>query len=156
MTPQKIKEVTSEGKSLRLHIWDTAGQERQNSLTSSYFHGTEVVVIVFNLTDRKTFENMEVWLDDTRRSADDQACIIIVGTKADEAGHAVTAEEATAFAQKNNATYFEVSAKTGAGTEELMGAIVHAIDRKSMALSLSTSPPPSSSSSCLCFKCCKT
>ena len=110
---------------MKLQFWDTASQECQNSLTSSYYSGTEVVIIVFSLTDKKTFENAETWYSEARRNADDSALIIVAGAKADEPTRAVTADDTTAFlARHPNVKYFEVSAKTGKNIDELMNAIV--------------------------------
>ena len=118
-----MKDVTKGKETVKLQLWDTAGQECQNSLTSSYYNGTEVVVIVFSLTDKKTFENAESWFSQAKRSADDSATIIVVGTKADEPARTVTAAEAAEFANRHGVKYFEVSAKTGDGTDKLMDAI---------------------------------
>ena len=118
-----MKDVTKGDKVARLQIWAPAGQERQNSLTKSYYNGTEVVIIVFSLTDKKTFEKAGEWYDQAKRSAEDSATIIVVGTKADEPARTVTAAEAAAFAKSHQIQYFEVSAKTGDGTDKLMDAI---------------------------------
>ena len=111
---------------MKLQFWDTAGQECQNLLTSSYYSGTEVVIIVFSLTDKQTFENAEkIWFDETRRNADDSALVIVVGAKADEPTRAVTADDTTAFTARHpNVKYLEVSAKTCKNIDELMDVIV--------------------------------
>ena len=110
---------------MKLQFWDTASQECQNSLTSSYYSGAEVVIIVFSLTDKKTFENAEIWYSEARRNADDSALIIVVGTKVDEPTRVVTADDTTTFtAHHPNVRYFEVSARTSKNIDELMDAIV--------------------------------
>ena len=118
-------DVTRGGTTVKLQFWDTSSQECQNLLTSSYYNGTEVVIIVFSLTDKKTFENAETWYSEARRNADDSALIIVVGAKADEPTRAVTADDTTAFTARHpNVKYLEVSAKTCKNIDELMDAIV--------------------------------
>ena len=118
-------DVTRGETTVKLQFWDTLDQERQNLLTSSYYSGAEVVIIVFSLTDKKTFENAEIWYSEARRNADDSALIIVVGTKVDEPTRVVTAGDTTAFlARHPNVRYLEVSAKTCKNIDELMDAIV--------------------------------
>ena len=60
----KVKTVTMRGKTLKLTIWDTAGQERFRTLTSSYYRGCHGIILVFDVTDRSSFEHVRMWLDE--------------------------------------------------------------------------------------------
>jgi Ras-related protein Rab-8A len=58
----KIKHIKLEGKKVKLQIWDTAGQERFRTITTSYFRGAQGIMLVFDVTDRKTFINIKNWM----------------------------------------------------------------------------------------------
>jgi Ras-related protein Rab-8A len=58
----KIKTMNIEGVKIKMQIWDTAGQERFRTMTETYYKGAAGVVLVYSITDRKTFNNIENWL----------------------------------------------------------------------------------------------
>ena len=68
---------------LQLQLWDTAGQERFRSLTHSYYNNAHAVVIVYDITNKRSFENLPVWLDDVQRYCRKDAIKILVGNKKD-------------------------------------------------------------------------
>jgi GTPase SAR1 family protein len=91
-------------------------------------------VIVFDLTDRSSFENLTFWIDPMRQDAPD-AYRILVGNRADLAERrAVLAEEAEAFAAAQGMEYIEVSAKTGMGVSEMSLRLVNGIAMASLKL----------------------
>ena len=57
------------GKSVRLDVWDTAGQERFRTITSSYYRGAHGIIIVYDITDRESFDNVKQWLNEIDRYA---------------------------------------------------------------------------------------
>jgi len=108
----KIKTVEVEGKKLKLQIWDTAGQERFQTITTSYYRGAHGLLIVFDVTNKASFENVRKWLDDVDRHASQGIIKILVGNKVDLAHKRVidyhTAKE---LADRLNMQYMETSAK---------------------------------------------
>jgi Ras-related protein Rab-14 len=85
---------------IRLQIWDTAGQERFRSVTKSYYRGAAGAILVYDITQRDTFDNIPRWLDDVRHATAPHTVIYLVGNKSDlEASRQVTLEEAQKFAQ---------------------------------------------------------
>ena len=58
----KIKNILLGGKRIKLQIWDTAGQERNRHITTSYFRGTQVLILVYDVTDRNTFNSLRIWI----------------------------------------------------------------------------------------------
>ncbi|XP_047361302.1 ras-related protein Rab-10 isoform X2 [Vespa velutina] len=58
----KIKTVELKGKKIKLQIWDTAGQERFHTITTSYYRGAMGIMLVYDITNEKTFENIVKWL----------------------------------------------------------------------------------------------
>lgn len=119
----KLKKISVEDVDFNLQIWDTAGQERFRSITQSYYRGSDGALIVFDVTDRQSFENMSIWINDFQDFTDQNQNIIIVGNKADAEKRAITTEEAEAFAQAKNFKYIETSAKTGLNVNEAFNMI---------------------------------
>jgi small GTP-binding protein len=68
---------------LQLQLWDTAGQERFRSLTHSYYNNAHAVVIVYDITNKRSFENLPLWLDDVQRYCKKDAIKLLVGNKKD-------------------------------------------------------------------------
>jgi Ras-related protein Rab-2A len=96
---------------IKIQIWDTAGQESFRSITRSYYRGALVSIIVFDITNKKSFENIKNWYRDIIENTTDNI-IILVGNKIDLENHrTVSFEEAMLFASSNNMKYYETSAK---------------------------------------------
>ncbi|KAL9448588.1 hypothetical protein AB3S75_015966 [Citrus x aurantiifolia] len=87
-TLQKIRTVELDGKTIKLQIWDTAGQERFRTITSSYYraHG---IIIVYDVTEMESFNNVKQWLNEIDRYANDSVCKLLVGNKCDLAENKV-------------------------------------------------------------------
>ncbi|XP_038884336.1 ras-related protein RABC2a-like isoform X2 [Benincasa hispida] len=117
----KIKQLTIGGKRLKLTIWDTAGQERFRSLTSSYYRGTQGIILVYDVTRRETFTNLlDVWANEVELYLTDQDCVkMLVGNKVDrESERAVSREDGIALANKLGSLFLECSAKTRENVEK--------------------------------------
>ncbi|XP_008788327.1 ras-related protein RABC2a-like [Phoenix dactylifera] len=117
----KIKHLTVGGKKLKLTIWDTAGQERFRTLTSSYYRGSQGIILVYDVTRRETFTNLaDVWAKEVDLYSTNQDCIkMLVGNKVDkETERMVTREEGIAFAQEYGCLFLECSAITRANVEK--------------------------------------
>ncbi|PSN36514.1 Ras-related protein Rab-4B [Blattella germanica] len=113
------KIVNVGGKSVKLQIWDTAGQERFRSVTRSYYRGAAGALLVYDITNRETFNALTNWLSDARTLASPNIVILLVGNKRDlDAEREVTFLEASRFAQENELMFLETSAKTGENVEE--------------------------------------
>ena len=99
---------TPDGTALEFEIWDTAGQERYRSLAPMYYRGAEVVVLVFALNDKHSFEAGHRWLQDVRSAGTgtDGCTLVLVGNKCDVEDRQVTEAEAEAFAQEQVASPF--------------------------------------------------
>ena len=114
----KIIEI--EDKKVRLQIWDTAGQERFRNVTKSYFQSSQGLVLVYDITDRESFEKLNFWVDNIKNNAPENAKFILVGNKCDLANERkVTIEDGENKARNYNIKFFESSAKDGTNVNEL-------------------------------------
>ncbi|TPX43900.1 hypothetical protein SeLEV6574_g04815 [Synchytrium endobioticum] len=120
-------------KSIKLQIWDSAGQERFRAVTRSYWRGAAGCLLVYDITNRESFDALAIWLDDATSLASPNVAIILVGAKADmEEYRVISAMEANTFAQEHGLAFIETSALSGDNVEEVFmkGArsILHRID----------------------------
>ena len=114
----KVKYVEVKDRKFKLAIWDTAGQERFRTLTSSYYRGAHALILVYDTSDRKTFENLTYWLEEVKKySTNADALIMIVGNKLD-ASREVSTAQGQECAFNNSAIFIETSAKTRTGVRE--------------------------------------
>ena len=115
----KIRTLELESKVIKLQIWDTAGQERFRTITSSYYRGAHGIIVVYDATDRQSFDNLKTWLGEIQRYANDKVNILLVGNKCDlKDKKVVSKEEAEKFAQEHNLELLETSAKEAINVEQ--------------------------------------
>eukprot|EP01084_Bolivina_argentea_P124723 220994_1 len=108
----KIQTIDLESKTIKLQIWDTAGQERFRTITSSYYRGAHGIIVVYDVTDRDSFQNVKQWLHEIDRYACENVNKLLVGNKSDlEEKRAVPFEEAKEFADSLGIEFLETSAK---------------------------------------------
>jgi Ras-related protein Rab-2A len=77
------KIISVNDKQIKLQIWDTAGQETFKSITRSYYRGSIGVILVYDITNRDSFNNIMKWLDETKNYANDKVTMLLVGNKTD-------------------------------------------------------------------------
>ncbi|KAL6058301.1 Small GTP-binding protein Rab1 [Balamuthia mandrillaris] len=108
----KIRTIDVDDKTIKLQLWDTAGQERFKTVTNTYFRGAHGVILVYDITDRKTFTQIEdYWLKEVQNNAPPNAVLMIVGNKCDLSNRAVETSVGKDFAQMKEALFLETSAK---------------------------------------------
>ena len=102
-----------DGKKVKLQIWDTAGQERFKNITASYYRGGNGVLVIYDITDRESFENLNSWLIEIEKNANKNVYKLLIGNKCDlEDKRKVTYQEGKEFASSNGMQFIETSAKT--------------------------------------------
>lgn len=111
----KIKTIVlSSDCKVDMQIWDTSGEERFKTITRQYYRDAAGIVLVFDVTNEKSFTDITNWMDDINTSAKRSVNIVLVGNKTDLIEkRCVSFERANRFAQENNIEYYESSAKTG-------------------------------------------
>jgi Ras-related protein Rab-1A len=108
----KIRTIELDGKCIKLQIWDTAGQERFRTITSSYYRGAHGIIIVYDITDQDSYENVKQWLNEIERYANEKVDKLLVGNKADlEDKRKVQADAAKEYASSHDINFLETSAK---------------------------------------------
>ena len=107
-----LKYITIDNYQLKIQIWDTAGMERYRSITNAYYKGAKGVIVLYDICRKKSFENVDKWIDDFKSKADDDAVIILIGNKSDlDDKREVSKEEGESKAQMNKFAFMETSAK---------------------------------------------
>lgn len=116
-----MKTININGQTVKLQLWDTAGTEKYRSMSSSYYRGTHVAFVVFDITSPPSFEALPNWFENFyKHSTEGQRNVILIGNKKDLASQRqISQEEAETFAQNNNMMYFETSAKDGENIEHV-------------------------------------
>ena len=109
----KMFSIPDTKKVVDLHIWDTLGQEKFQSIAKIFYRGTVGAFLVFDLSKRSSFEDIESWLNITNDSTDNTVVKTLIGNKCDIPSREVKYDEAMAYAQSKGMNYLEVSAKTG-------------------------------------------
>lgn len=115
----KIKTVELDGKTVKLQIWDTAGQERFRTITSSYYRGAHGIIIVYDVTDQESFNNVKTWLQEIDRFGTAGVLKLLVGNKNDLTDKKVVdTEVAKEFADSIGIPFIETSALDSSNVEE--------------------------------------
>ena len=121
----KCKYVSYENIKIRLDIWDTAGQERFRGLAKNYFHGSNGFILVYDITNQKSFEKLKGWMNDAKEKMDPKSKMIVIGNKKDcQENREVDLDILEDFANKNKVKTLEVSAKTNEGIDEIFNIMV--------------------------------
>mmetsp|Transcript_7027 Transcript_7027/g.10995 ORF Transcript_7027/g.10995 Transcript_7027/m.10995 type:complete len:207 (-) Transcript_7027:284-904(-) len=124
----KIKNVEVDGKRIKLQIWDTAGQERFRTITTSYFRGAQGILLVYDVTDRRSFESIRNWISQIQQHADVHVNKILVGNKCDMLDEkVVSTEEGQRLAKEFGVDFFECSAKNDINVEQSFLGLARAV-----------------------------
>ena len=126
------KKITlSNEKEIKLVLWDTAGQERFRSAGFRTIRSVQGIALVFDVINRKSFDNIETWLNEIEDNLD-KPCLVLLGNKIDieEDKWNVTQEEIDKFVQEKKITYYPTSAKTNQGINEAFTDMANLIYKK--------------------------
>lgn len=124
-----VKSPVDSEEKVKIHIWDTAGQEFYKSIGSSFYRKAHGVILVYDVTRRKTFENIENWLTEVRDKGNDGTSIFLIGNKIDllkgkEEKREVTKEEAQLYAKNKGLNFREITAKNDNQVNELFSDLI--------------------------------
>ncbi|KUF78741.1 GTP-binding protein ypt2 [Phytophthora nicotianae] len=121
----KLRHINVADEAITLQIWDTAGQERFHRITATYYKGANGIVLVYDVSDRRSFDNVGYWMNNIRQySAPTQMpAMLLVGNKIDLPNRVVTLEEGQAAASQYGCRFIETSAKTSENTNGALETI---------------------------------
>mmetsp|Transcript_13894 Transcript_13894/g.50609 ORF Transcript_13894/g.50609 Transcript_13894/m.50609 type:complete len:217 (+) Transcript_13894:256-906(+) len=144
----KIRTVELDGKRVKLQIWDTAGQERFRTITTAYYRGAMGILLVYDVTDESSFNNIRNWMRNIEQHAADNVNKILVGNKCDmdESKRAVPTSRGQALADEFNIPFFETSAKSNINVENVFKTIAREIKQRLVETSASKQLPEVTSS----------
>ncbi|KAL4290088.1 hypothetical protein GQ457_14G009530 [Hibiscus cannabinus] len=138
------RSIRVDDKVIKAQIWDTAGQERYRAITSAYYRGAVGALLVYDVTRHVTFENVDRWLKELRGHTDANIVIMLVGNKADLRHlRAVSAEDAKAFAERENTFFMETSALESLNVEDAFTQVLAQIYRVVSKKTLGVGDDPS-------------
>uniref|UniRef100_A0A6B2LHZ7 Uncharacterized protein n=1 Tax=Arcella intermedia TaxID=1963864 RepID=A0A6B2LHZ7_9EUKA len=150
-----VKCVKVKEKTVKAQIWDTAGQERYRAITAAYYRSAVGAMLVYDISSKETFDNIERWLQELRQHADANIVIMLIGNKSDLRNiREVETEKAENFVrvQISNSMdisncFFETSAKDDECVTLAFDKLITQIfeDRESRPHSHDSEVPPSTS-----------
>lgn len=115
----KIRTIELEGKRIKLQIWDTAGQERFRTITTAYYRGAMGILLVYDVTDEKSFNNIRNWIRNIEQHATESVNKILIGNKCDMVEKKVVdSARGKALADEYAIKFLETSAKNSINVEE--------------------------------------
>merc|ERR1711988_1158168 len=127
----KIRTIDLDGKTVKLQIWDTAGQERFRTITSSYYRGAHGIIVVYDVTDKESFNNVKHWMQEIDKYAADGVNKLLVGNKCDLSSKKVVSyDEAKELSDSLGVKFMETSAKNAHNVEQAFQAMAKDIKQR--------------------------
>ncbi|CAL4091001.1 unnamed protein product, partial [Meganyctiphanes norvegica] len=120
-----------EVEKIKVHFWDTAGQERFHTITTSYYRGAMGIMLVYDITNAKSFDNIAKWLRNIDEHANEDVEKMILGNKCDmEDKRVIPKEKGEAIAREHGIRFLETSAKANINIEQAFLELAEAILNK--------------------------
>ena len=118
-------------KLIKLQIWDTAGQERYKSITSAYYKGAKGAFVVYDISRKSTFDNVDKWINELKNNGSEDVFILLVGNKSDlNEQREISEEEVKKKAEVYNIAFCETSALKGNNIEFAFESLIDKITEK--------------------------
>lgn len=153
----RIKTIGLNQSVVKLQLWDTAGQERFKTITTSYFRGAQGILLVYDVTQRHTFDHIQNWAEQINQYGDLGVTCVLVGNKCDLEHREVSYEEGKALAEERGMRFFETSAKNNVNVTDAFESAASIVLNKLKQSRIPHTPksipidkPQPSSSSCGC------
>ena len=129
----RLKTITlKNNKNIKLQIWDTAGQDRFRAITKNYYKSANGVLLIYDISNLQTYENVKNWISQIREEANPNVIIYLVGNKIDlpKEKRVVNIEDGEKIAEEFEIKFKEASAKSGTNVNEIFEELVEQIDEK--------------------------
>ena len=115
----KVKTLEINNKRVKMQIWDTAGEERFRTVVSTYFRGAHGILLLYDVTNKDSFKNLENWLIEIEKNSSEKVLKILLGNKCDLSDdREISQEDGKAFAVRNGMEFMETSAKMNTNVNE--------------------------------------
>ena len=127
----RLKSMTLQNdKNIKLQIWDTAGQDRFRAITKNYYKGANGIILIYDVTNKQSYENVKNWLTQIKEEANPNVMIYLAGNKIDveEEQRVITTEDGQKIADEYKLPFKETSAKNGINVNEIFQELVEKID----------------------------
>lgn len=122
--------VSLDDATVKFEIWDTAGQERYRSLAPMYYRGAAAAIVVYDITNKESFNGAKSWVKELQRRGDPNVVIALAGNKADlQDKRKVESEEAHQYAEENGILHMETSAKSATNVKNLFQEIARKLPK---------------------------
>ena len=116
-------------RKVKIQIWDTAGEDRFRSITRNYYKGAKGILLILDVTDKETFTHVRDWIERIHEESPEGITICLVGNKIDmKESRVISNEEGKKIADEFKIPYFETSAKSNIGVEEVFTYLVKEVD----------------------------
>ena len=116
-------------KKVKLQIWDTAGQDRFRAITKNYYKGAHGIILIYDVTNITTFNNIKSWVSQIRENTTEKIKITLVGNKIDEEDlRKISFDEGQKLAAEYDLKFFETSAKKNLRVSEVFNYITEEIN----------------------------
>uniref|UniRef100_T1GTA9 Uncharacterized protein n=1 Tax=Megaselia scalaris TaxID=36166 RepID=T1GTA9_MEGSC len=129
-----LKNLKINKENIKLQIWDTAGQERFNAVCSAFYRGADCCVLVYDVTDRVSFENLELWrakfISAANVALNDDFPFVLIGNKSDLQDREVSSELAKNWADFDDIPFFETSAKTAVDVDKAFLKVAQLVEKR--------------------------
>uniref|UniRef100_A0A8C6TWX6 small monomeric GTPase n=1 Tax=Neogobius melanostomus TaxID=47308 RepID=A0A8C6TWX6_9GOBI len=127
------KVMTIDAVKVKLQIWDTAGQERFRSVTHAYYRDANALLLLYDVTNKRSFDNIRAWLTEIHEYAQQDVVVMLLGNKADSSHvRAVKREEGERLAKEFGVPFMETSAKSGLNVELAFTAVAKELKHRTM------------------------
>ncbi|KAF9354456.1 GTP-binding protein [Mortierella sp. AD094] len=127
----KIRTIELDGKRIKLQIWDTAGQERFRTITTAYYRGAMGILLVYDVTDERSFSNIRNWFSNIEQHASEGVNKILIGNKCDMPDKKVISkDQGQALADEFGIKFLETSAKSNICVEEAFFSLARDIKKR--------------------------
>uniref|UniRef100_K3WMV2 Uncharacterized protein n=1 Tax=Globisporangium ultimum (strain ATCC 200006 / CBS 805.95 / DAOM BR144) TaxID=431595 RepID=K3WMV2_GLOUD len=128
----KVKTIDIDGKRIKLQIWDTAGQERFRTITTAYYRGAMGILLVYDVTDDHSFQNIRNWMTQIKQNASSNVNKILIANKCDvdPSERVVSTKQGQDLADEFGIKFFETSAKNNLNIDEAFRSIAVDIQKR--------------------------
>ena len=129
-----VKSIYSGGQTYKIHFWDTAGQERFKSLIPSYIKDCQIAILVYDMTNPSSFDNIDTWYENIKQQRGDDIILGLIGNKIDLEGRQIQTKDGFKKAESIGAMFQECSAKSGENIKDffklVLGTLIDAAENK--------------------------